>query len=145
MAVNFAAILGKQADTVEAPKNIPIGEYIAINQKLPEFKAIGQNETPGANFSLVILAATESVDPDQLKEFGDVKGKTIQHTMWLSENSEYYTIQELEKTFGIESTGKTIGQMFNETINKQVIVSIEHVPTKDGTAIRHQSAGLAAA
>ena len=144
MAVDFSKILAKQATAIEKPKPLPIGEYIAINPKLPEFKGVGKQETPAAEFTLTILAATDTVDPDLLAEYGEVKGKSIRYTQWLSENAEFRAKEELKNAFGIEEEGKSLGQMYNETINAQVLVSITHVPSDDGTEIYARAEKLAA-
>lgn len=135
MAVDFSKILQKQAETIEKPKPLPIGSYICVNPKLPEFKGVGQKETPCAEFSLTILVPSDDVDPDEIKAFGDIKGKTIRHRMFLTEGTEFRTKEELVNAFGIEEAGKNLGQMFNETINKQVLVTVKHRPSEDGTDI----------
>lgn len=144
MAVDFSKILSKQADEIEQPKPLPVGSYICTNPKLPDFKEIGKNGTPGANLGLVVIAPSDDVDPDDLKTFGDVKGKTIRHTLWLSEDAEWRTKEELVNAFGLEEAGKSLGQLFNETINKQVLVTIKHEPTADGTGIIARVEKLAA-
>ena len=145
MAVDFSKLLSKQANAIEKPKPMPIGHYIAVNQKLPDFKGIGKNETPGAVFALVILAPTEDVDQDQLKEYGEIKGKSVNYTQWLSEASEFRAKEELKNAFDIEETGKTLGQMYNETINKQVLVEITHEPSQDGTEMFSRATAIAKA
>lgn len=133
--VDFSKILGKQAAAIEKPKPLPVGTYIALNPKLPSFEAIGKKETPGAVFGLQIIAPTEDVDTDELKTYGDIKGKTVRHTMYLSEATEFRTKEELKNAFGVEEEDKTLGQMFNETVNKQVYVTIRHRPSDDGQEI----------
>ena len=64
--------------------------------------------------------------------------------MFLTEGTEYRTKEELVNAFGIEEAGKNLGQMFNETINKQVIVKIRHRPNDDGTDIYAEVESLAA-
>lgn len=145
MAVDFSKILAKQADQIEKPKPLPVGSYVCTNPKLPDFKGIGKNETPAAEFGLVVIAPMEDVDPDQLREFGEYKGKTIRHRMFLTEGTEFRTKEELVNAFGIEEAGKNLGQMFNETINKQVIVKIRHRPSDDGTDVFAEVESLAAA
>lgn len=144
MAVDFSKILQKQANEIEKPKPLPIGSYVAVNQKLPDFKGVGKNETPAAEFALVVLAPMDDVDPEHLAAYGDVKGKSVRHRMFLTEGTEYRTKEELVNAFGIEEAGKNLGQMFNETINKQVIVKIRHRPNDDGTDIYAEVESLAA-
>ena len=133
--VDFSKILSKQAETIEKPKPLPIGTFIFLNTALPEFTGIGKKETPAAVFSLQLVAPTDDVDMDQLKAYGEWKGKKQRFVMYLSENAEYRTLEELENSFGIDKTGKTLGQMFNETVNKQVYGTIKHRPSDDGTEI----------
>ena len=144
MAVDFSKILQKQAAEIEKPKPLPIGSYVAVNPKLPDFKGVGKNETPAAEFALVVLAPMDDVDPEHLAAYGDVKGKSVRHRMFLTEGTEYRTKEELVNAFGIEEAGKNLGQMFNETINKQVIVKIRHRPNDDGTDIYAEVESLAA-
>ena len=144
MAVDFSKILQKQATEIEKPKPLPIGSYVAVNPKLPDFKGVGKNETPAAEFALVVLAPMDDVDPEHLAAYGDVKGKSVRHRMFLTEGTEYRTKEELVNAFGIEEAGKNLGQMFNETINKQVIVKIRHRPNDDGTDIYAEVESLAA-
>lgn len=144
MAVDFTKILQKQTASIEKPKPLPIGSYIANNPQLPKFQGIGKNETPAATFGLVIIAPGEDVDPEQLAAYGEWKGKSVRFNMFLTENSEFRTMEELTNVFGIEQEGKTLGQMFNETINKQCLVHIKHRPSDDGTEMFHEVEKLAA-
>ncbi len=145
MAVDFSKILSKQATEIEKPKPLPVGDYIVNNPKLPEFKGIGKNETPAAVFSFVVIAATDTVDPDELAAYGEYKGKTQRYNAFLSEGSEFRTKEMLVNAFQIEEEGKNLGQIFNETIGKQVIITIGHRPSDDGTELYAEVTGIAAA
>lgn len=145
MAVNFAEILGKQAEAIEKPKPLPIGDYLAINPKLPDFKGLGKNESPAAVFSVVIVSPMDTVDMDQLREYGEVKGKVQKFNRFLTENSEFRTKEEICEAFVIDQTGKTLGQVFAETVNKHIIITIGHRPSDDGTDIFAEVTGIAAA
>lgn len=142
MAIDFNKILTKQASAIEKPKPLPIGMYLCNNPQLPKFEGIGKKETPGANFNLVVLQPGEDVDMEQLKEYGQWQGKNVRYTMWLSENAEYRTKEELCTAFNLEEGDKTLGQLFNETINKQVWVKIEHRPSEDGTEMYSEAKEL---
>lgn len=144
MALDFSKILSKQADAIEKPKPLPVGSYVAVNPKLPEFKGIGKNETPCAEYTLSIIAPMDDVDPEHIAAYGEVRGKTIRHRQFLTEGTEYRTKEEIKNAFGVEEDGKNLGQMFNETINKQVIVKIKHTPTTDGTDVFAEVESLAA-
>lgn len=144
MAVDFSKILAKQAKDIEKPKPLPLGTYLCNNPQLPKFIGVGKNETPCAEFGLVVLAPQDDVDPTALQEFGEVRGKSIRHRMFLTENTEHRTKEELKNAFGADENG-TLGQMFSETINRQVYVTIKHRPSEDGTEMFHEVEKLAAA
>lgn len=145
MAVDFSKILQKQASAIEKPKPLPIGSYVCNNPALPKFQGLGKNESAAAIFGLVVLAPGDDVDPQQLTEFGEWKGKTIRHTQWLSSDAaEYHAKEELVNAFALEEGDKTLGQLYNETVNKQVLVKIKHRPSDDGTEMFHEVESLAA-
>lgn len=133
--VDFSKILSKQAAAIEKPKPLPVGSYIALNPALPSFEAVGKKETPAAVFQFQIVAPSEDVDMQELKAYGDWKGKKQRHVLYLSEAAEYRTKEELVNSFGLEEGDKTLGQLFNETVNKQVMITIRHRPSDDGTGI----------
>lgn len=145
MAIDFSKILGKQATAIEKPKPKPEGTYVCNNPKLPDFKGVGKNETPCAEFNLVILAPGEDVSADAIATYGEVRGKTIRHRMFLTEGTEWRTKEELKNAFGIEEEGKNLGQMFGETVNRQVIVKLRHRPSEDGQDIYDEVESIAAA
>ena len=145
MAVDFSKNLSKQAAALEKPKPLPVGTYLCNNPQLPKFIVVGKQETPCAEFGLVVLAPGDDGDAQALADFGDWKGKNIRHRKFLTEATEYRTKEELKEAFGIEEGEKTLGQMFNETVNKQVYVTIKHRPNDDGTDLYMEVEKLAAA
>lgn len=138
MAIDFNKILTKQAATIEKPKPLPVGTYLTNNPQLPKFVGVGKNETPAAEFGLIILQPQDDVDMAALTEYGNWKGKSVRHRMFLTEASEYRTKEELCAAFALEEGDKTLGQLFNETINKQVLVKIKHRPSDDGSEMFHE-------
>ena len=145
MAVDFSKILSKQADQIEKPKPLPVGTYLCNNPQLPKFIGVGKNETPCAEFGLVILAPQEDVAAEDVQAYGEVRGKNIRHRMFLTEGTEFRTKEELVNAFGVQEEGMSLGQMFNETINRQVLVTIKHRPSDDGMNMYHEVEKLAAA
>lgn len=133
MAIDFSKILSKQAAEIEKPKPMPIGLYLCNNPQLPKFIGVGKEETPCAEFSLIVLQAGDDVDQAELQAFGKWQGKSLRHRMFLTEASEYRTKEELCEKFDIEQADKTLGQIFNETVNKQVWVKVGQRPSQDGT------------
>jgi HSP90 family molecular chaperone len=124
---------------------VDFSKILCNNPALPKFEGIGKKETPAAVFGLVVLAPQDDVDMEQLNAVKDWKGKSVRHTAWLSEDAQFRTKEEIANVFGIEQEGKTLGQLFNETINKQVLVKIKHRPSDDGTSMFAEVESLAAA
>ncbi len=134
-SLQFSSILDKPADSVEAPKPIPQGQYVAIVQGLPEQVESSQKKTPGLKFQFRITAALSEVDED-------VVGKVVNHTYWLTEESAFMLTQFLENA-GIELAGKTIGTATDEVPNREVVISIRHRPSPDGQRIFAEVSGTA--
>ncbi len=149
MAVDFSKILAKQATEIEKPAPLPIGSYLINNPALPQFKGLGKEESPAAVFSVVILSPGEDVDPEALAEYENGgkrpwKGKKVTFNRFLTEASEFRTKEEICNAFGIEEEGKSLGQIFNETVNKQCMIHIKHRPSDDGTQMYMEVEKLAA-
>jgi len=134
MAIDFSKILSKKAAEIEKPKPLPVGTYLGIATALPTFEGIGKKETPAAVYSFNIVQPIE-VDSEDLTAYGEVKGKSVRYNMFLSEASEFRTKEEIVAAFGVEEGDKTLGQMFNETVNVPVILHIIQQPSEDGTEI----------
>jgi hypothetical protein len=138
VAIDFSKILSKQAAAIEQPKPFPEGTYLVNNPKLPDFKGIGKNESAAAQFGFIILAPGDDVDMTELNKIENWKGRTKRHNMFLTEASEYRTKEELIRVFNLEEGDKTLGQLFNETVNKQCYIKIKHIPREDGTGMIDQ-------
>jgi hypothetical protein len=145
MAVDFSKILQKQSAEIEKPVPLPIGTYLCNNPALPSFVGIGKNETPCATFNLVVLQPSDDVDAADLAAIPNWKGKGIRHRMFLTEDSLFRTKEELVNAFALEEGDKSLGQLFNESVGKQVWVTIKHRPSDDGTTIYTEVEKLAAA
>lgn len=140
---NFQDILNKPASAIEPPKPIPPGTYLGIVDGQPEFAKIGKNQTDCVNFKVKLVQAQEDVSQDDLqtaltradgvaKSLGDIKLTVRQ---FLTEDSVWRLKQFLVDHLGIEDDGKSLGQMIPETMGKQVLLTIGHRPSEDGTQV----------
>lgn len=133
---SFADILNKKVDEVERPKPLPAGTYLGIVEGLPDIGTIGQNNTPKADIKIKLLQAEDDVDQDALKELGDrFPGISLRHRLFLTEDSAWRVKQFLEDHLGLDGTGKTLGELFNEAAGNQVKVVVKHRPSQDGQTI----------
>ena len=137
-APNFLSVLDKPADSLEAPKPLPVGNYLGIIAGPEEYKKVGQNQTDFVGWPVKLIQPQADVDITALNEaltqkdgtvkaLGDVK---IRHEMALTEASAFIVRDWLQNTLGIDPTGKSLRQMIAEALGKQMICTIKHGLTK---------------
>lgn len=137
-APNFMSILDKPADSLEAPKPLPVGTYLALISGPETYKEVGANKTNFVGWPIKLVQPQGDVDVTALNEalaqkdgtvkaLGDVK---INHEMALTENSAFIVRDFLQNTLGIDPAGKSLRQMISEALGKQLIVTIKHGLTK---------------
>lgn len=135
---NFLSVLDKPADSLEAPKPIAVGTYLALISGPEEYKKVGPNQTdfvgwpvkliqPGPDVDVAALNESLSMKDGTVKSLGDVKMKW---EMALTENSAHIVRDQLQNVLGIEPTGKTMRQMISEALGKQLYVTVKHGMTK---------------
>lgn len=150
---SFTDILNKPASAVEAPKPIPPGTYLGIISGQPEFAKIGKNQTDCVNFKVQLVQAQEDVSADDLalaltradgvsKTLNDIKLNVRQ---FLTEDSVWRLKSFLVDHLGIDEAGKTLGQMIPEAMGKQLLLTVKHRASDDGTQIFTEVANTAKA
>lgn len=141
MATNLSAILDKPATDFNFPPPLPAGGYHCVVQGLPEQVESSKKKTQGFEFRLSPIAYDADVDEKELNEVGGLEGKTIKHTMWLSqdENKLVTTVamlREFLENCGIDPEGKSVNQMIDECPNAECMVFIRHEPIEGRDAMR---------
>src|SRR5213075_3021832 len=107
---NFLSVLDKQADDIEAPKPIAVGNYLAIIAGPEEYKEVGQNKTnfigwpvkliqPQADVDMLALNESLSSKDGTVRALSDVKMK---YEMALTEASAPIVRDWLRDTLQIE-------------------------------------------
>jgi hypothetical protein len=135
---NFTSILDKPAESLEAPKPIPVGTYLALISGPEVYSKVGANQTDMVSWPVKLMAPQSDVDMAALNEalslkdgttksLGDIKMKFDQ---FLTEASAFMVRDFLKNTLGIDETGKSLRQMISEALGKQMIVTIKHGLTK---------------
>ena len=133
---NLAAILSKPAADVKELPNIPAGTYRCIIVGLPTPGQSSKKKTDYLEFTYKLLEAMDEVDPADIKTFnsvveGGLIGRTIKEKYYITEASLIILKRMLENA-GIESEGRTMEQMIDESPNAEIMVFINHEPTQDG-------------
>ncbi len=138
---NFQDILSKPSASIETPKALPVGTYLCIIDGQPEFAKIGKNQTDCINFSLKPVQAQPDVDQEQLQAALNVNGavsaladKKIRHRLFVTEES-VWRLKKFLDDCGVEEGTKSLGERIPESMGKQVLVTMGHRASDDGTQI----------
>jgi hypothetical protein len=129
----FSAILDKPFDEIDRPKPLPVGTYVCIVQGQPRFDKSARKGTDFVEFTLKPLAALDDVDADDLEAAGGIAEKTIRHTFYLTEDAIYRLKEFLLDHLGIEADNAS--DAIPLTPGRQVLVSIKHQASDDGTRV----------
>lgn len=136
-AEKIGDILDRPSADAKPPKTMPAGNYLCRVQGLPRFDKSSKKQTPFVEFLLVPTSAMDDVDETELAESGGLADKTIKATFYLTDNSEY-RLSEFLTACGIaeeDDDGEKFShrQRIEETPNTEVIVTMIHEPSADGT------------
>lgn len=137
--MSFQDILKTPIGDIEAPKALPVGQYLGMVDGQPEYIKVGQNQTPAVNFTIKVLQAVK-VDEKQLADNlngASLQDKKIRHRLFVTKDAAFRLKQFLVDHLGIEpsSPRQPLEQLVPEAMGKQVIVDLGHQSGSDGTSI----------
>lgn len=147
-APNFGSILDKQSSEIERPKPLPVGTYIAAVQGLPRIDKSSKKQTEFSEYTLKLLAAQDDVDADALTEMGGIANKTIKATYYHTDDAAW-RLKKFLDDLGIEEEdedgeGLSLRQRMQMVAGRQVLVTIKHTASDDGTTVYANVNGTAA-
>jgi hypothetical protein len=147
MALDFAAILNKKSDDIKEPQPLPVGTYLMMIDGFPQFPedGIGKNHTPAAVVTCKYLSAQDDVSPRDIAEAGGLDGKTVRHTLWLTEDAQIMVLRFARDALGISVENKSLKEIFSEFPNKQFYAQIGHRPSADGSRLFNEIKSTSAA
>lgn len=126
----FEEILAKKWDDIEPPKALPEGSYLGIVDG-PYIQVKSQEkQTPGFQFNIKLVSPFQVDDMKALQEAGGCAGKTVRHTIYVSENNEHFLKQFLEGALGINGSGKPLLEALAEAPGRQCVVNLKHTMTR---------------
>lgn len=136
-AEKIGDILDRPSNEATPPKTMPAGNYRCRVQGMPRFDKSSKKQTPFVEFLLVPTAALDDVDPTELTEAGGITDKTIKATFYLTDGSEY-RLREFLDACGVDEVDEDDEPLshrarIEETPNTEVIVTMVHEPSADGT------------
>ena len=132
--MRFSGILNKQTSDIVAPPLLPIGHYIAQLKKLPDMGSTKDGSYDTVDFTLSIVSACESVDTDELAEFGNPAGQIVRKRFLFNTDpaeernfklSEVNMMNFLRNT-GVDVEGGDVATAINDAIGGFIKVEITH-------------------
>lgn len=137
-APSFSSILDRPSNTIERPKPLPVGTYLAMCKGLPREDKSTKKQTPFVEFTMQLLQAADDVDPESLsailngKAISDI---TMKNTFYLTEDAAWRLQKFLENDLEIDGGDTSLRQMISASPGKQCLVSIKHEASQDGTTV----------
>lgn len=138
----FAAILDRPSGDIDRPSAAPPGEYVCVVQGQPRFDKSSKKQTEFVEFILKVLEAMDTVDEEALETFLTKKDgtkkplgeTTFRATYYLTESSTYRLVDFLDHCEAGEED-MSLRQRIAEAPGKQIVVSIKHEASDDGTTV----------
>lgn len=127
--VDFKALLGVQVQSVERPKNFPVGHYQSVIAA-SEFGESSQKQTPYVRFQIKLLGPGEDVDEELFEEAGGMEAlrdrKTLPLTFYLTKDAMYRLREFLEDGLGLSCSGRNFDEVIPESMNVSLSVHVSH-------------------
>jgi len=138
---SFANILDAPATESVRPPAIPAGHYTALIRGLPRQDKSTKKGTPYIEYVVAILsvytdeAGNTDVDAQALEEFGEVVGKELRLTFYMTEASAYRHTEFLANDLRLDIEGKSHWEAAQMAPGGQFVVQIRQKPRDDGKGV----------
>lgn len=137
MAVDFREMLKRPVMSVERPRPIPAGSYIAVQKSykydVARYKAQDGSEIPIVRFTLQIQSATDDVPPELLEGIKDLTSRIVSKEYELTDERGLWGLRQYLEAAGAE--GLENGRSFHEAVeadtnNKAYLIEVTATPSK---------------
>lgn len=150
--MRFSDSLDRRMEEVQRPVNPPIGDYIWNMPKPYEAREIeaGSGDTfDVVTFNAQIVQATDTVDPDELAEYGDVSGfrsrKTFMFNTTEGKEKEYeqteFNLKRFLEHCGIDVDNMTMGEALAAAVGANFCGALNHRPDKNDPEVIYAEIG----
>lgn len=140
MSLKAQALLSKRTTEVERPKPLPEGTYTGIIEK----REFGETKNKDSNLKFTIsqIQPGDDVNQDEIGSFDFSKRKTS--TTFLITDTALYRLSEfLSKLEGGADGSRSLSELIEDAVQKEVTFSISHRMSQDGSAVYEQVDQLA--
>lgn len=133
----FASILaGATLGSIEKPKPLPAGGYIAVVKNVEFGESKGEKKTPYARVNFELLQALDDVDQAELEAAGGINGKKVRTDFYLTDASLFRFQDFILKDCALELNGMTLDQAIPQLTNQTCGVRIkQEISTKNAEDI----------
>ena len=152
---NLDFIMDKVADSVERPPLAPLGDYVWQVTKLPEPDRVISSDKGSwdvMEFPVQVVRATDEVDPDLLKAYGDVKNIRARKSFLFTKDpsdqagrdtTAFQMTEWLTKHLGQDSS-MTVRELVNGAVNKQFLGTLKYRADANDKSVQYHELGKTA-
>jgi hypothetical protein len=138
MSINFEDVLNQGIDTIEKPPLIPQGPYVWKVAKYAR-DVVGGGKWKTIDFTLQCQAAGDTVDEDELAEYGNPAGKVLSKRFMFNEEEEANFLRTLHdvKVFCLDhcqaevDPNAPLKELLEATKGCMVMAEVSHRADKD--------------
>lgn len=133
---SFGSILDRPSSEIERPKPLPVGTYVCVVKGLPRYDKSSKKLTDFVEFTLQPLQAGDDVDQEALQEMGGFVNKTLRATFYITEDAAW-RLKKFLSDLGhdVDDEKTSLRQMISESAGLQVVVTVTHTSSDDGSAV----------
>lgn len=133
MAANFQNILNTRADTVEAPKALPVGKFQGTVKGFETGEST-KKKTPYVEITFIIHSALDIAPENQEQaDTAFAKGPVEMSTsFYLSDKAMYRLVEFVENDLGIARGGKTLADLLTESVGQDCALILDVETTTSG-------------
>lgn len=138
-ALSFDQIADQTYDDIKAPPLPPVGEYIFMIMKPPETTELSTDKFTGQRlaFQLKTVSAMDTVDPEALQEYGDLKNMRMQHAFILDTTDKTAfetTVANIKRFLGDHvkcfAPGMSLKEALSASVNQVFMGTVQWRPDK---------------
>lgn len=120
MSQKISDILSKSTDDVVERQGLGPGEY---RFRILSYKPGNTPSDKATPFVRLNLRPIEVIQSDTEVDLGNVDN--VQHDHWMSEKAEAITLRWFKQTLGMDTTGKSWREIFEEAIGAEFVATVE--------------------
>ncbi len=126
--MGFEEVLSKNLDGIEAPKPLPVGNYLLkVGKQI--FGESKEKHTPYCRYEMEVLEPKSGVDLEALSMVGNYKAKKLRVDFWLTEDA-IHRLKKFLEACGLSIKGKSVKQAIPEACGQTVIGNMTQRPNE---------------